>query len=169
MGITEIKLAVLAALLLGAAGAASIVTHKVDQGRYEALVASYAQAQAKGLQAALDEQKRQDQIATAAAEREAAQQQELAAKTQHQLAQVRRHVQSIGHCLTWGAVRVLVAGGRGRLPDDLSLPANVIDSSCAPSEWATVLAGVVSDYGTARQNAAQLDALSAWFKASRRP
>jgi hypothetical protein len=161
--------AIVAAALLGLAFAGGVrMESKIAAGRYERLVASYAQAQAQALQAALDEQKRLDAIAQKAAEDEAIHQQKLATATRHQLAQVQKHVTALSHCLPYGVVRVLVAASGGRLPDGLSLPAGKSDSTCAPARWAEFLQGVVQDYGTARANAEQLDALSKFYRDTRK-
>lgn len=149
-------------------GATAYVTHGFDMGRYEKLKASYAQAEATALQAAMDEQKRLDAISQAAAEHEASRQSQLRAATQRRLAQVEKHVQALGHCLPYGVVRVLVAASGGRLPDGLSLPTGKSDATCAPAGWAEFLRGVVRDYGSARANAEQLDALSQFYHDSRK-
>jgi hypothetical protein len=152
-------------VLLGIAFAGGVrLESKVAKGKYETLVASYKDAQAKALQAALDEQKRLDAISQKAAEDEAAHQQQLAARTRRQLAEVRKHVKVVNRCVPYGLVRVLDAASSGRLTDSLPLPTGKSDAACAPVGWDTLAGAVTENYGTARSNAEQLDALIKFYR-----
>ncbi len=156
----------LGALVIGAVVVAGI-THRVDNARYEKLVASYAQAQATALQAALDEQKRLDGIATAAAQREAASQAAMTAHVKRQLAEAKRHVvvQNLSRtCVPYGLVRVLDAAASGRLAERLSLPARKSDADCSTVGWADLAGSIIGNYGTSLANAEQLNALIRFYR-----
>ena len=56
---------------------------------------------------------------------------------------------------------MLNAAAEGRDPADYQLPAAVSDESCTALTNADVAASVVGNYGIARQNAEQLNALEA--------
>jgi hypothetical protein len=60
---------------------------------------------------------------------------------------------------------VLDAASLGADPDGLPLAAGQSDGACAPVTAAALAANVAANYGTARSNAEQLNALEAWIKA----
>lgn len=62
-------------------------------------------------------------------------------------------------CVPYGFVRTLDAAVLGVRPGDLPLPAGKSDDDCAPIEASSLAAGIAENYGAARQNAVQLDAL----------
>lgn len=162
------KIALLLALIGGLVIGTADITHKVDASRYTALQEQIVQAHADALQAALDEQKRQDQISTEAAQREAAAQSALAANTKRQLSEIQKHVKSMAGCPPLGLVRLLDAGAFGVSADSLPLPTGQFDLSCATVDWPTLARSVVDNYGTARANAEQLDALSGFYRSAKR-
>ncbi len=161
----EIKAALFALVALGAFTGGVVLTRKIDAGRYNALELSVAQAHAKAVQAAADEQARADAISRQAADKEAAAQRALANLRNRQLDEVKRHVQALGKCLPVGVVRVLFAGSHGIAPDDLPVAGGKSDAACAPAGWVELLRGLVRDEATSRANSAQLDALIANLKA----
>lgn len=162
-----LKVGVALALLAMAFAGGVHLESKIAAGKYETLIASYRGAQTKALQAALDEQKRLDVLSVVAAEREAVAQAALAADTQRRLAEVKRHVRITKlsrTCVPYGLIRVFDAASSGRLTDSLPLPAGKSDAACAPVGWDTLAGAVISNYGTARGNAEQLDALIRFFR-----
>jgi hypothetical protein len=158
---TAIKLAFIGAIILAYTVAVAHVTHQVDMASYQALELKYAQAQAQAVAAAQAEQKRLDAISTTAAQKEAANQAALAARVKRQLAEVEQHVKSLGPsgCVTFGLVRVLDAAVHGVIADSLALPAGKSDDACTGIDAATLARSVVDNYGTAKLNAEQLNAL----------
>ena len=66
-----------------------------------------------------------------------------------------------GDWTTW----VLDAASLGADPDALSLPAGQSDGACAPVAADVLAANVAANYGAARSNAEQLNALEAWIRA----
>lgn len=156
----------LVALALAFAGGVRLES-KLAAGKYETLVASYKDAQAKALQSALDEQKRLDALSEQAALGEAANQQKLATRLKRQLAEAKRHVsiKSISRtCVPYGLIRVFDAASFGSLTERLPLPAGKSDSACAPIGWDALAGSVIDNYGTARANAEQLNALSKFYR-----
>ncbi len=165
----ELKAIILAVAMAGAAFAAGILTHKVDNARYLTLEMSYAKAQEAAEAAARAEQQRLDGIATAAAEREAQAQTALADTARRQLNEVRAHVKKSAACVRVGLVRVLVAGSRGVLADSLPLPAGLIDDACSGYSNVDVASAIVGSLASARANSEQLDALIQFLRDARKP
>lgn len=163
----EIKLAIALVALIGAFAGGFSLEHRLAEGKYNALVAAYAKAEADALQKAIDEQKRLDQIAIDAGQQEAAAQARLLAATKSQLAEVRRHVSVVRRCVPYGLVRVLDAAAGGRLADSLPLPAGKSDQSCTSVDWPTLARSVADNYGTARANAEQLNSLIRFYERTR--
>jgi hypothetical protein len=163
LSFTAIKLAFIGAIFLAYTIAVAHVTHQVDMASYQSLELKYAQAQAKAVAAAQAEQQRLDTIATNAAQREAVKQAALTAQVKRQLAEVQRHVKALGPrgCVTYGLVRVLDAAVNGVLADSLTLPTGKSDDACTGIDAATLAKSVVDNYGTAKLNAEQLNALIA--------
>lgn len=156
-----IKLAIIGALILSYTAGVAIVTHKVDASKYQGLELQYAEAQAQAVAVAQAEQKRLDGIATKAAQKEAATQATLAATVKLQLANVQRHVKTLGAhgCVTYGIVRVLDATVHGVAADSLALPTGKSDDACTGVDAAALARSIVDNYGTAKLNAEQLNAL----------
>lgn len=97
-----------------------------------------------------------------AAVAEAKAQEKIVTRTQFIIKEVPRYVtasQDRSTCVTYGLVRVLDAAALGTDPADLELPAGQSDDACAPVKASDLAASVAENYGTARQNAQQLDAL----------
>ena len=163
LSFTAIKLAFIGAIFLAYTGTVAYFTHRVDASQYQALELQYAQAQAKAVAAAQAAQQRLDAIATNAARKEAATQAALTAQVRRQLAEVQQHVRSLGPrgCVTYGLVRVLDGAVHGVIADSLALPAGKSDDACTGIDAATLANSVVQNYGTAKLNAEQLNALIA--------
>jgi hypothetical protein len=60
---------------------------------------------------------------------------------------------------------VLDAAATGRDPAELPLGAGQFDESCAPVAASDLARRIAENYGAARQNAEQLNALEAWVRA----
>lgn len=157
----ELKALIFLGMMSISAITSGVITHKVDNARYVALELNYEKAQATAVAAAQAEQKRLDDIATAAAQREAANQSRLAAQAQAALTEVEKHVQSNIHCVTWGLVRVLDAAAQGTTTSSLPAPAGKPDGACASVDALPLARSVVANYFTANANAEQLNALIA--------
>lgn len=151
------------AILLAAAGAgfaAWWVTHKIDLGTINGLKAQYATAEASAVKQALALKTKEDDIALAASVADAASQQRIVVHTITLTKEVVRHVSDHSPCITFGFIRVLDAAVLGVSADALNLPAGQSDSTCAPADAAAVARSIAANYGTARQNAQQLDDLA---------
>ncbi len=158
----ELKALILAIAMGGAAITSGVVTHKVDNSRYVALELKYAQAEATAVAAAQAEQKRLDDIATQAAQREAANQSRLAAKAQAALTEVQQHVKVVTiKCIPLGLVRVLDAAALGVTAASLPHATGNSDVTCAKVDTVALARSIVANYFTANANAEQLNALIA--------
>lgn len=166
-----IKLALYGVVLGAVVGGTAWVTHRVDTSKYEALELSYQTAMAQAESAALAEQKRQDQLATDAATQEIAHQATLTAAVQRQLSEVKKHanVQMVSaKCVPYGFVRLLDAAVFGSDAASLPLPTGRTDASCAPFTWDALARAVLANYGAARSNAEQLDALNTFLRSAKK-
>lgn len=163
-----IKAIVVAVALGSAATGGGILVHKIDNSRYLALELSYAKAQEAAEAAARAEQKRLDDIATAAARSEAAAQAALAETARRQLNEVKANVKATANSLRLGFIRLLVAGSRGVAVDSLALPAGKSVNSRQGYTDADVATAVLGSLGACRANSEQLNALiDFWRKAKR--
>jgi hypothetical protein len=153
------------AVVAGLVGSGAFVEHRIDQGQYASLEASYAKAQTAAEAAAAARQKAMDDNALSASTAETSRQHDMAAATQAQLAYLRQHPVSVGvPCIPLGLVRLLGAAGLGVSPDNLALPAGKSDRSCSAITADDLAQIIVGSYGRARANAAQLDALTVLLK-----
>lgn len=160
------KTLVIAVVALLAFGSGMRLEHQIATGRYAKLEKSYAEAQIRALEAARREQERLDNVATAAARREAAHQSRLADQARRALLEVKRHVKNVPvGCVTYGFIRVLDAAVFGVSADSLPLPTGKSDGSCAPVAPVDLARSIADNYATARANAEQLGALAAWAEA----
>ncbi len=125
----------------------------------------HAAEQQRAVAEAVATQKRFDDIALEAAHQEATQQRAVADSTAAQLLQVKRHVQNNPRCVTFGFVRVLDAATHGVLAETLSLPAGKSDAACTKLTANDLANAIVTNYGAARANAEQLNALIAVLRA----
>lgn len=150
--------AAIVALLIFAGGMK--LEYDLDAAKITKMELSYAQAQQKAVAEAAAKQKAEDDQATAAATSEAANQSQLATSLQQQLAEVKSHVTSKPiTCITWGFVRVLDAAVSGISASSINLGPGKSDDACSPFTADQLAAFVVQNYGIARANAEQLNAL----------
>ena len=161
-----IKLVFTAAWCVVLAGSAAYITHRVDASKLEKVELQYAQAQTKAVTEAKALQAQEEGISLSAAVAEAQAQQKIVTVTQTITKEVVRHVTDHSDCITYGLVRVLDAGTNGVDPDTLALPAGKSDDACAPVTASSLATGVLNNYGLARANAEQLNALEAWVTAT---
>lgn len=165
-GLSTIKLYVMAGALLAAVLGSAVVTHKVDNSRYEALQIKIEKAHEKALDDAIALQQKEDQINVEQAQAYAAEQQRLATSAAQQLKEVEAHVKANGsHCVTWGLVRVLDSAATRRAVAEMPAPAGKSDDACAPTDAIALARNVVGNYYTAHANADQLNALIADVRA----
>lgn len=102
-------------------------------------------------------------ITEANAVREATAQDVEKEKTRVIVQKVPRYVDRVVHvaCVPWGLVRLHDAAAGGRDPDAVAAPGGQSDDACSPFKPADVAAVIAGNYGVARANAEQLDALEA--------
>jgi len=148
-------LVILAAVAIGA----SVVTHKVDNARYLTLELKVADAADKAKAQAVAKQKELDEVAQAAAVKEAESRQKIITQTVTTIKKVNHYVQDRSRCITVGLVRVLVAAARGSDPDLLPSTAGQSDDACAALGWRDLASWIVGNFGVARQNEGQLNGL----------
>lgn len=158
------KIAGALALLFVTAGASSYVTHRVDTAKLEALELRYSQAQTKAVEEAKSLQAAQDKVSLDAAVAEAQAQQKIVTVTQTITQEVTRHVTDHVACVSYGLVRVLDAAALGVDPDTLALPAGKSDDACTGITNSALAERIATDFGIARANAEQLNALEAWVR-----
>lgn len=150
------------------ASAASYVTHRVDDGAYQKLVAATAEASANASQIAAEAQKAQDATTLAAALTEAQAQQRLALQHATIIQKVPIYVtakQDSSTCVTYGLVRLHDAAALSVDPASLQLPAGKSDDDCTPLKASALATGIVDNYAAANANAEELTGLQAYEKA----
>lgn len=146
-----------------AAGGA--VMHRMDEGRYQKLLTSQARAETKAQVDARAAEHRQTVVVAAAVTKEAVAQERIVNHTITLIRKVPVYVTPAQdadvHCITWGLVRLHDAAALGADPAGLVPPAGQPDDACAPVKASDLASAIVVNYGVARQNAEQLDALIA--------
>lgn len=145
-------------------GAGWKLEHDLAAGRYAKLELSYAEAKEKAIEAARQEQRRYDDIATEAARREASAQAKEASTARRRLLEVQKHVKDNSACISWGFVRVLDAATHGVLADNLPLAPRKSDDACSGFTASQLARSVSDNYAQARGNAIQLDALITFIR-----
>lgn len=126
-----------------------------------------AKAQVKQIAAVSQVQTRAvAKVDTAAAKAEPAAQAKIATQTRTLIKEIPHYVPppvagAPVPCVSWGLVRLHDAAALGVDPGSLQLPAGATDGTCSPFTDAQFVAEVAVNYGTARANAEQLDALEA--------
>lgn len=139
--------------------------HKFDDGRYQRLVAQDAKHEAAAVTAAAKDAKasqaRQDAITAASTATEAVAQQRIVTHTLTLTKEITRYVpqQIAVACVPVGVVRLLDGAAIGVDPAQLPDPAAQPDDACSTVTTADLAAGVIANYGAARANAEQLNAL----------
>lgn len=154
-------------IVVAIAGFGGVIAHKLDEGKYQKLVAAQAQAAALALTQAQEKQKVFDNIALSEAQKERDEQAARATQSEASLREVGNHVsvQTITRsCVPLGFVRLLDAAAYGRSAASLPLPAGKSDGSCAPVDWNGVARSVVSNYSTSQANAIQLNHLIDFYR-----
>lgn len=154
---------------LGVAGLAGLrLEEKIAKGQIASIQLGDARAKAEAVSEAAAIQKQQDDIALRDAVSEASAQQRIVTRTTTTVKEVPVYVtpaQDASSCVTYGLVRLHDAAALGVDPGTLPLPAGKLDSDCTALKASDLAAGIVSNYGVARQNAEQLNALIADEKA----
>lgn len=168
------------AVAVAAAGAATYATHHWDQNAYLTLQLKDANnvtlalvAQAKELTKNAVEQHALDTEVSAGAVAEARAKQQIISHTDTIIQEVPTYVTStIDHlvpCIPYAVVRVLDAAALttpGALvsPGDLALPPGKSDDACTDIKASDLARSIVGNYGSALENAEQLNALEAKIK-----
>lgn len=140
------------------------LAHDLDQGAYQALKASYAQAAASAAQGARQREEAQMALSQATGEAEAAQQAALTAKARVITREITHYVttaQDAHGCVTWGMLRLHDAAALGVPADTLVPPAGQSDDACSPVKPSDFMAAITGNYAVAWANAEQLNALEA--------
>lgn len=154
-------------LLISAAVAALLsgfstwkITHDIYQGKVARMTLGYAEAEKKALAAQAARIERDNATTLAAAVAEGQVQISILRHTSVLKLEVPKYVTIDRPCITWGFVRLHDAAVHGVSPDELPLAAGQSNDQCAPVD-AIVLAQTIADnYGVARANAEQLNALA---------
>lgn len=158
--------AVAGAFALGAT-TGSAVTAKLAGDKYAKLERSITTGNeiVRSINASV--QSRMERQSTTAAVAEASAQERIVYRTNETIKEVPRYVTVVQDraCIGYGLVRVLDAAAQGLSPESLQLPAGQSDDACSPVAPSALAMSVAGNYGIARQNAQQLDALSADIRA----
>lgn len=104
-----------------------------------------------------------DAISTQSSVKQTAAQTQVITRVKTIIERIPSHVSNNVHCITYGLVRVLngAAGASAYpVPDAASQP----DDTCAPVAWRELASDLASDYGSADQNAVELNGLQDWVK-----
>lgn len=156
-----------------------LATIRQDKITYQALelkdaktLTDQLEAQAKALAAVKDEQHLLDQEVTVGAVAEAKAQETIHAHVVTVVKSVTQYVTQkadtiLVPCIPYGFVRVLDAAAlstssRPVSPSDLALPTGQSDDACAPIKASDLAAAIAANYGTAEENAEQLNSLEAF-------
>lgn len=163
-----------AALGIGAVVAGAGVgwtVHKIDHDAYVSLQLADQKAETKAITEAAQIVRAKDQVALDHAVTEATAQQKIVTVTNTITREIHDHVTatqdqeaaaaSHAGCVTYGFVRLLYAAERGLDPAGLGLPAGQSDDACTAYGLSDLAAAIASDFGIARENAEQLNALEA--------
>lgn len=155
---SKILAALVGAIALLAAGAYG--GYRFEEGKLSDLKAQYAQAETKAVQEAKTIQSKEDANAEAQELAEAQAQQKIVTQTITVTKEVPHYVPVIHACVPVGLVRVLnAASGVADSPD--AVATGQPNDACTSLSWDQVAGDIADDYGTARANAEQLNALEA--------
>lgn len=161
-GVDTVKLLLLAAFAAACVALGAGVSNHLWQAKWDKHIAADERVVREAVAKAVAKERAQAKSDLDAAVKEAQAQEKIVTRTQTIIKEVPRYVtasQDRGTCVTYGLVRVLDAAALGADPADLELPAGQSDDACAPVKASALAASVAENYGTARQNAQQLDAL----------
>jgi uncharacterized protein GlcG (DUF336 family) len=145
-----------------AAGLTGFAVHRMDEATIASLKLADQQAQTAAISATLAAQQKIDAANLDAAVKEAEAQQKIVTQTQTITKTVTIHVHDKILCpggITFGIVRVLYAAERGLDPAAIFLPAGQSDDACAAYEPSAFASDLAADFGAARANVEQLNAL----------
>lgn len=162
-GLRALSIAAAVAFGLGAAGG-GYITHAVDQHKYDQLVIDHATAQAKAVAAAREDERKTAKLSSDNGQKAAVADQKIVYRTNTIIKEVPTHVTpqtDARVCVPVGLVRLLDAAALGIEPSDLVLPAGQSDDTCSAVKASDLARSVARNYGTARQNAEQLNQLIA--------
>lgn len=137
---------------------------KVAKGQIASIQLGDAQAALSAAQQAAAIQKAQDDLSLKDAVSEASAQTRIVTRTQTIVKEVPANVtpvQDARTCVSYGLVRLHDAAALGVDPGTLPLPAGKSPDDCTSLKASDLATGIVGNYGVARQNAEQLDALIA--------
>ncbi len=151
---------VIISLLVGSIGTGYLV-HHYDQADLLKVRLADASALQKATEKAAQIQEAQDADAEAAAVKESGAQAVIQQHTVTITKEVVTHVSDSSHCITYGFVRLLHDAATGDSSAEQPPPTGQSDDSCAPVTWRQAASDIADDYGTARANAEQLNALEA--------
>lgn len=160
--ITIIKLCIAGLAVILSAGSSAYFIHQYDGAKLARVQAGYATAQLAADQASQKYVQaivaRGDAISGAYA----TQRIQIETQTITNIKEVTRYVHetTVVGCITLGFVRVLDAAVLGVTPASLPLTPGSTDDTCSPLKAADLAGAIIENYGVARSNAAQLDALS---------
>lgn len=143
------------------------VVHKMDDAALARVNAAVAEANVQAQKQSADLLAAQARLSQQTGGAEAVAQNTIAARTNTIIQKVPTYVTVTQDraCVPYGLVRVLDASALGLDPADLVPPPGQSDDACAPVATSDLARSVAGNYGTARQNAEQLNALEADVKA----
>lgn len=161
------KLYFIAGAVVALMAGAGWTVHKVDSARYKALELSYSQASLKAAQQAVKLAAAEAKLTHEHSAAESKAQSTISADTSERIREVPKYVTTYRDraCVPYGLIRVLNASVYGVLPEDLHLPAGKSDDACAPVSAADFAGWIIDNFGRAKANAEQLDALNAYLVA----
>lgn len=149
----------LSALLAGAG--TGYIVHRIDASALSDLKASDAAAQTKAVQAASLALQKQDKAVLDAAVAEARSQQQIVTKTVTLIKEIPVHVTDTSECgtPTFGLIRLLQSAALGTDTTGIAPSPGQPDGACSGLSWRSFATDLADDYGNARANAEQLNAL----------
>ncbi len=136
------------------------ITHDVYEGKVARITLGYAEAEKNALAAQAKRLEADNATVLAAAVAEQTAQITILRHTSVLKLEVPKYVTINQPCITLGFVRVLDAAVHGVNPDDLPLAAGQSNDTCAPTDAIALARSIADNYGIARANAEQLDALA---------
>lgn len=166
--LSEIKLAIIAAAVIGSFFGGVGLEAKIKKGELEHIKRAQVEANLAATNASIAEQKRLDRVALAAAQKEGASQAALASLRARQLAEVKKHVKDIRTHIPYGVVRLLDSYAGGVLADTLVLPAGKSDDALTDLGWTDLARNVGDNYAKCRSTFESRDALIDAFRASKK-
>lgn len=152
-----------AALCLVLAGGGAYAGYRWESGEVATLKAQQATFVATAKADAARQQRAQDDITAQISTRQAAAQTKVITRTNTIIKEIPSHVSNNVHCISYGLVRVL-NGAAGPTAYPVPGAASQPDDTCAPVTWRELASDIADDYGSADQNAVEIDGLQDWVK-----